>query len=148
MCRGAWSVALQAGVSAMSASAPAHVPCASCPYRLDVPSGLWDRSEYEKLPAYDRETHAQPTAPFFCHRRNGRLCSGWCGTHRMGESLGLRVGMSTGTIDSEAFEAALEYVSPVPLHESGLAAAEHGKAEIAVPGARARTMIKKLESRR
>lgn len=23
--------------------------CESCPYRRDVPSGIWDRSEYAKL---------------------------------------------------------------------------------------------------
>jgi hypothetical protein len=28
-------------------------PCASCPYRKDVPSGIWAAHEYTKLLAYD-----------------------------------------------------------------------------------------------
>ena len=29
-------------------------PCASCPYRCDVPSGVWHPDEYAKLEVYDR----------------------------------------------------------------------------------------------
>ncbi|MCP3426923.1 hypothetical protein NBM05_13125 [Rothia sp. AR01] len=32
---------------------------------------VWDASEYEKLPAYDRETIEQPTALFYCHQQDG-----------------------------------------------------------------------------
>nr|WP_280343300.1 DUF6283 family protein [Nocardia neocaledoniensis] len=31
---------------------PAPRPCVSCPYRRDVPSGVWDFGEYEKLRGY------------------------------------------------------------------------------------------------
>ena len=44
---------------------PAKSPCGSCPYRQDVPSGVWAASEYEKLPAYDApETFMQPPGLF------------------------------------------------------------------------------------
>lgn len=132
----------------MSASAPASVPCPSCPYRRDVPSGVWDASEYDKLPGYDADTPAQPTAALFCHQRNGRLCSGWVGCHDMRESLGLRLAVSMGRIDGEAFDAAIDYNSPVELFESGAEAAEHGRAEIRKPGPGAQRIIGKIERRR
>ncbi|MEV6909068.1 DUF6283 family protein [Amycolatopsis sp. NPDC051071] len=46
---------------------PAEAPCRSCPYRRDVPSGVWDISEYEKLARYDRDTGEQPTGLFQYH---------------------------------------------------------------------------------
>lgn len=33
----------------MTKLTPRKTPCASCPYRKDVPSGVWEASEYEKL---------------------------------------------------------------------------------------------------
>jgi hypothetical protein len=47
-------------------------PCASCPYRKDVPSGLWDKAEYDKILPYDNETWAQPLVTFGCHK-NGEV---------------------------------------------------------------------------
>ncbi|MFD7961193.1 DUF6283 family protein [Streptomyces zaomyceticus] len=41
-------------------SPPAPRPCASCPYRRDVPSGVWSRGDYVKLPLYDGPTWTQP----------------------------------------------------------------------------------------
>jgi hypothetical protein len=58
----------------MNAHGPARNPCGSCPYRKDVPSGVWETLEYEKLPPYDGETFEQPFEAFFCHQQNGRLC--------------------------------------------------------------------------
>lgn len=46
---------------------PAPQPCASCPYRRDVPSGIWAAEEYAKLPAYDADTPFQPPHLFLCH---------------------------------------------------------------------------------
>jgi hypothetical protein len=67
-------------------------PCGSCPYRRDVPSGIWDASEYAKLPGYDAGwPDEQPTAAFFCHQQDDELCSGWVGCHNMVESFGLRL---------------------------------------------------------
>jgi hypothetical protein len=37
----------------MSINPPAPKPCESCPYRKDVPSGVWSEGEYRKLPQYD-----------------------------------------------------------------------------------------------
>lgn len=37
-------------------------PCHSCPYRRDVPSGVWATEEYDKLLPYDADTASQPSA--------------------------------------------------------------------------------------
>lgn len=127
---------------------PARYPCASCPYRADVPSGVWSADEYEKLPPYDGETHEQPLAAFFCHQQNGRLCAGWVGCHDMQDNLGLRVAGSMGALSPADIDAALAYESPVELQPSGAAAAMHGMAEISRPGPAARRVVGKLERRR
>ena len=44
----------------LPAPQPAKNPCGSCPYRKDVPSGVWAVSEYLKLVEYDRPTGEQP----------------------------------------------------------------------------------------
>lgn len=120
-------------------------PCGSCPYRCDVPSGVWHLSEYAKLPHYDkRETYEQPPEAFFCHQQDGRLCAGWVAVHDMAESLGLRLAATLGLIDAAVYEAALVYRSPVPLWASGLEAAEHGVADLNRPGERAQRTIQRL----
>ena len=62
-------------------------PCPSCPYRRDVPSGIWDASEYDKLPGYDGDVPDQLTAGafglFHCHSQQENLCAGWVGCHDM-----------------------------------------------------------------
>jgi hypothetical protein len=132
----------------VSERGPAKSPCPTCPYRKDVPSGVWHESEYGKLPEYDGPTFEQPVGAFFCHQQNGRLCAGWCGTHDMGESLGLRFAASTGVLSTEDVEAALDYVSPVPLFASGEAAAMHGIAQLDNPSPEARAFMQKIERRR
>jgi hypothetical protein len=128
--------------------APAIYPCASCPYRRDVPSGVWAAHEYEKLPEYDGETFEQPPRAFFCHQDNGRLCAGWVGCHNMEESLGLRLAAAGDLIDGESYQIALTYQSPVPLFDSGAEAAAHGLADLDSPTAAAvRTMKKLVRSR-
>jgi hypothetical protein len=46
-------------------------PCPTCPYRRDVPSGIWQASEYSKLPRYDNDVPDQlaagATGLFYCH---------------------------------------------------------------------------------
>jgi hypothetical protein len=76
---------------------------------VDCPPGIWDASEYEKLPGYDEPTPAQPAGAFFCHQQNGRLCSGWVAVHDMGHSLGLRLALSFGHLDRAGYEAALHH---------------------------------------
>lgn len=54
-------------------------PCASCPYRVDVPAGTWDRSEFENLLRHDAN---QFGAIFGCHatrkaKEGPAVCGGW-----------------------------------------------------------------------
>lgn len=122
----------------MSRPQLAGAPCTSCPYRRDVPSGVWTREEYEKLPRYDAaETFMQPTQAFHCHKGTGDLCAGWVGCHDMDNSLGLRMAFLYDHIDEQTVEAALDYVSPVPLFSSGQEACEHGLTDLAHPSERA-----------
>lgn len=124
---------------------PAPNPCGSCPYRRDVPSGVWDPDEYRKLPAYDRETGDQPPNVFLCHQQDGRACAGWCGVHDMNDSLGLRLAQAMGMVeDPEPF---FRYETSTPLFKTGAEAARHGLAEVEDPGDPARATIDKLERR-
>jgi hypothetical protein len=115
---------------------PRKRPCPSCPYRLDVPSGIWAAEEYDKLPIYDRDVPEQATEGafglFFCHQRTGDLCAGWVGCHDMGNNLAVRLNADRIDVD-----AVLDYVCPVPLHASGAAAAEHGKRDLHSPSSAA-----------
>lgn len=110
------------------------VPCGSCPYRMDVPSGLWEQQEYDKLPAYDNPTWGQPLAPFMCHQRDGHLCGGWLACHGPHELLSLRLPRN---IDPSVFD----YTTEVSVFASGAAARAHGLRDIKRPKARARKMI-------
>lgn len=127
---------------------PAPRPCESCPYRRDVPSGVWDASEYAKLPAYDNDTASQPAGVFLCHQQDGRVCAGWAGCHDMDHSFALRIASATGQMAPEAVEATLGYESPVALFGSGAEAAAHGTRDFERPDRSARRVIGKLESRR
>lgn len=123
---------------------PSGAPCGSCPYRRDVPSGIWEASEYAKLPAYDGGTGDQlvqgGTALFYCHQNDGPLCAGWAGCHDTDHLLALRL----NPVHPDTFG----YVSPVPLFASGAEAAAHGMADIDAPGPAARAAIAKLAGRR
>lgn len=123
---------------------PAPRPCESCPYRRDVPSGVWHPDEYAKLPLYDRPTGEQPPGVFQCHQGNGRTCGGWAGCHDMNESMGLRLAAGMGLLPEEELAAIRAYVSPVPLWASGAEAAAHGLAELAAPGMEAAVMVTRL----
>lgn len=114
------------------------VPCGSCPYRQDVPSGIWAKHEYDKLSAYDGETGAQlmkgAWAVFMCHQRDGCLCGGWLACHDPRELLALRVHRN---VDPAVFD----YTTDVPVFESGAAARAHGIKDIRRPQAKARKMV-------
>lgn len=126
---------------------PAPRPCESCPYRRDVPSGVWSASEYDKLPGYDEPTPSQPARVFACHRHDGRVCAGWAGCHAGEHLLSLRLALLTGGMTVADYEATVAYSSPVPLFSSGAEAATHGKAEVEAPGAPARRVIAKVSAR-
>jgi hypothetical protein len=123
---------------------PAPRPCASCPYRRDVPSGVWAETEYAKLPEYDAETAYQPPGVFMCHQQDGRMCAGWTATHDMEDSLAFRLAAMTGDLPAEHVEAVLDYQTDVPLFGSGAEAAEHGLRDLREPGIPARQMVERL----
>ena len=113
----------------------AKIPCGSCPYRCDVPSGLWHRDEYENLPGYDGQTWEQSPNLFLCHQRDGNLCAGWLACHDPRELLALRLHAR------EVNPAVFAYETDTPVFKSGADAARHGMREVAAPGPRASRMI-------
>ena len=124
----------------MAALKAPPIPCGSCPYRTDVPSGIWHPDEYAKLVEYDNETHAQPFAVFMCHQRDGNLCGGWLACHDKDNLLALRI----ARVDPSVFD----YVSPVPVFKSGREAAEHGMRDVSGPSPKAEKMISGLIRKR
>lgn len=120
----------------------AKAPCKSCPYRPDVPSGVWHEEEYDKLPAYDGEILDQVvkggTAQFFCHQQDGHLCAGWVGCHGAENLIALRI--SHRAIDP----AVWAYQSPVPLFASGQEACDHGKRDIEDPSDEAHRVMDRI----
>jgi hypothetical protein len=130
----------------MTIQPPAANPCGSCPYRRDVPSGVWDAEEYEKLPEYDNDTATQPPGVFLCHQQNGRACAGWAGCHDMTQSLGVRLACSVGAI--EDVDAFFDFKTDIPLWATGEEAAAHGVESIQAPDAEAQKIIDKLLAKR
>ncbi len=119
-------------------------PCGSCPYRRDVPSGLWAASEYNKLPGYDGQTWEQAqagaTGLFFCHRTPEFLCAGWVSCHDMDNNLAMRLHARRQCVDPAVYD----YESPVPLFATGAQAAAHGLRDIDDPGEAARDNVQQL----
>lgn len=117
-------------------------PCKSCPYRKDVPSGIWAPEEYEKLPSFDGEIVEQlmkdGTALFLCHQQNNSLCSGWLGCHGPENLLAMR--LHHEHVEPETFD----YTTDVPLFSSGAEAAEHGMKDIEQPGEKAEKTMQRL----
>jgi hypothetical protein len=117
-------------------------PCKSCPYRRDVPSGVWAEAEYDKLPPYDGDVPEQLDADagglFMCHQQDGKLCAGWVGCHGARNLLAMR--LSASAIERSVWT----YRSPVPLFKSGAAASAHGKRAMRRPGPKAKLMIRRL----
>jgi hypothetical protein len=113
-------------------------PCSSCPYRKDVPSGVWAAHEYDKLVEYDKPTAEQPPVPFGCHATPEYYCYGWAVVHSNRghdrELFALRV-----------YAPGVEIPEPaVPLFSSGAEAAEHGKADIEEPSVEAKAVARRL----
>lgn len=118
---------------------PRKTPCASCPYRLNAPSGVWHAEEYLKLPAYDEETFDQPVSLFMCHQGDDELCAGWIGCHGPDDMLALR--LHAPQVDMDAVYA-LEVTTP--LHPSGKAAADHGLRDMYDPSIDAQETMDKI----
>jgi hypothetical protein len=123
---------------------PAKNPCGTCPYRQDVPSGVWAAPEYAKLPEYDKPTGEQPMGLFHCHQQDGRLCAGWVAVHDMDHALAIRMAQSMHWLSPDVIDAVLDYDTDVPLWASGQEAAEHGLAEIEEISWEARRKIDRL----
>lgn len=123
---------------------PKKSPCGSCPYRRDVPSGVWHESEYEKLPLYDKPLLSQPPGVFECHQQDGHLCSGWVGTHDMMNNLALKINYQGGHMTDDDLIEVLDYTTTVPLFDSGQEACEHGMAKYEAPDERATRIQNKL----
>lgn len=120
---------------------PPARPCGSCPYRRDVPSGVWHREEYEKLEQYDGDIGEQIVKEafglFMCHQRDGCLCGGWLQTHDPCELIALRLHRN---VDPSVWD----YRSDVETFSSGAEAAAHGLRDIENPGPEARALMRKL----
>jgi hypothetical protein len=100
------------------------MPCSSCPYRKDVPSGVWAHHEYEKLRDYDAPTAEQPPAVFACHANRGNEY----------DLLALRLWPPPGGVPEAG----------VALFSSGSAAANWGQADIEQPSDEARATTGRL----
>lgn len=120
-------------------------PCASCPYRKDVPSGLWSPIEYTKLLAYDGEVLDQlvkgAIGVFMCHQKDGNLCAGWLAAHGTDNLLALR--MVRGDIDPKVWG----YETDAPVFRSGEAAFNHGMRDIKKPGPKALRLMVKMQEK-
>lgn len=127
---------------------PAREPCPSCPYRKDVPPGVWAASEYEKLTQYDLPTDNPSVAVFMCHQLNSRICAGWAGCHDMDETIALRIAVMQGVLSVAEQVSTLEYQSPVPLFASGTEAALHGMSGIEAPSEDANKIVLKILRKR
>jgi hypothetical protein len=117
-------------------------PCSSCPYRRDVPSGIWDDVEYGKLCGYDgdipEQLEAEALRLFYCHSLPRNLCAGWVGCHDMDNTLAVRLN------HARIHPSVYTYVSSVPLFTSGAQAALHGMRDIADPTPDAENAIRNL----
>ena len=112
-------------------------PCASCPYRLDVPSGIWSFEDYSKLRGYDRPTGRQPMALFMCHASPTECCSGWATCHERQPghellALRLRGFPEVPEHDVECFESSAEAIA-------------HGIRDLDCPGSAAQAAMDKIE---
>lgn len=112
-------------------------PCSACPYRQDVPSGVWSAHEYDKLRDYDKPTGEQPFEAFACHATPEHLCHGWAVVHTTRgneyDLLALRIHGYPDIPDAG-----------VPLFASGNEAADHGQADIEQPSEEAIAAVEKL----
>lgn len=117
-------------------------PCKSCPYRRDVPSGVWAEQEYKKLAAYDGEIAEQAMkgamSLFLCHQRNSALCSGWLACHGPENLLAMR--LHHAHVEPSTFD----YSTDVLVFTSGAEAAAHGTRDIDEPGTPARRAMNRL----
>lgn len=122
-------------------------PCVSCPYRQDVPSGIWSTEEYDKIVPFDNDTGFQPPALFMCHQGDNSLCRGWLDCHGR-DLLALRLASIRGEIDHESLYEALGQTPAVPVFSTAAEAAEHGRLDIDEPGEDACRLMARIKNKR
>lgn len=119
-------------------------PCTTCPYRKDVPAGIWSAEEYEKLRGYDDPQTS--FAAFLCHQSPeiGRdtLCRGWLSVHC--ESVAARLLLLAKRITRSQLYATVKEV----LYASGNEAADAGLRGVARPSRQAKRAIRRLTGRK
>lgn len=120
---------------------PRPRPCPSCPYRRDVPSAVWEDTQYQLLEAYDGDMAVQRPNPFFCHQGDNHICSGWLAHKDPMDLLAVRIGIAFGRLDPSC----ADYYTDVELFESGEEAATHGMQDYKHPSAEARKLIEKIK---
>lgn len=124
-------------------------PCPTCPYAKSTPPGVWNPTEYLKLPKYDGETWEQSIALFQCHYSNrGKkvptICQGWLDCHGAGELLAVRLAMLNGKLpDDFSFEP-----SGTEVYSSGEEACKAGLSGCENPNKEAKRVINKLTKMR
>lgn len=115
-------------------------PCGSCPYRKDVPPGVWSADEYRKLPEYDEGK--MQLGIFLCHQTNasGRetVCRGWLTV--AAESVAVRLALARKRITLEQRDAPVL----VRLYSSGAEACAAGLEGIKLPSAKAKRLVARL----
>jgi hypothetical protein len=128
-------------------------PCDSCPYRRDTPPGVWDRSEYEKLPTWDTDgnlTHEQTleqisSGIFLCHQfdpnaKQPTLCRGWLEVHQ--NNLAVRMVMFRTDFRGH------NEPTKIPLYQSGAEACKAGLKGVRKPSTPAKIVIEKITRKR
>jgi len=122
-------------------------PCSSCPYRRDVPAGVWAAEEYEKLRNYADDAegnvrYPEALTPFLCHQTHchGRetLCRGWLAVEK--ESIAVRLLLILGRVTQEQVDAPVS----CPLYSTGEEATAAGLQGVSRPSRRARSLMAKL----
>lgn len=117
-------------------------PCSACPYRRDVPSGVWINDEYDKLRPYDNPTHAQPFEGFACHATPEYFCHGWAVVHsNRGHEHML---LSLRVVEATQGHPVVIPDAVVPLFGSAAQAADYGQRDVMTPSPAAGVVANKL----
>lgn len=115
-------------------------PCSTCPYRKDTPAGIWDASEYERLPDWDEGNLT--VGVFLCHhsafKDTDTLCRGWLSV--ASDSIAVRLAMMDGRLDPDEVFAEVD----VPLYATGQEACDAGLAGVEHPDEPAMDAIDRL----
>lgn len=115
-------------------------PCPTCPYRRDVPSGVWAEQEYVRLKEFDDQ---RKISAFLCHnggsdpKTNRTLCRGWVEVHN--QNWGVRLALC-----QVEWNDANSKPTKVPLYKSGAQAMKAGLRKLNQPSREARAICDKL----